>query len=666
MVVHPRVRFLVLAVAFAAGVLVSGWAAAGHIDSPLTPLHPALERMLDETSGPIAAWVFFADKRIHTRAGCEGAIERVASSYNARAIKRRTLRRSAPGLFDERDIPVADAYVDAVGQTRARLRVRSRWLNAVSVSATREQLERIAHLPFVKSVEPVRQVRTERIGRPAMTSGGNGPVGGVGSIYGRSEGQLSLINLIALHEVGYTGAGVVIGVLDTGFRTTHDAFNHRNRPLQIVAEWDFVDNDPETANEPGDSSDQHDHGTYILGALAAYLPGELVGAAYDASYILCKVEEAPSEYNGEEDFFVAGLEFIEANGGDVATSSVVIYVGYTQDDLDGLTSVMTTGVNVATANGLHVCQGAGNEGHDADPVTSHLVPPADAFDAITVGAVAPDGDIASFSSDGPTADGRVKPEVLAQGESVWTVSPGSDTAYEAVGGTSLATPQAAGVVACLVQAHPDWTVEQIRTVLFENAGYYVAHDTYDQNYVRGYGLIDAFGSFSQDCNGNGVPDADDLAQGTSDDCNENDLPDECDLDCNDNELVDVCEIWGNLTPDCDENLVPDECDPDFDGDGANDGCDTDIDGDGVPNGADSCDFTPAGLPVTSLGVAVGDGNGDCRVELGDVSTLVTRCLVYGGPGRPIWPFCTEPYDADNDQDIDLNDVGSFQRVFGQR
>ena len=108
--------------------------------------------------------------------------------------------------------------------------------------------------------------------------------------------------------------------------------------------------------------------------------------------------------------FVAGLEFIETHGGDVATSSVLIYDFYAQDDLDGETTVMSQGLNVAAANGLHVCQAAGNEGHDSNPATSTLVPPADAFRTITVGAVDSSGNIAGFSSDGPTADGRLKPE----------------------------------------------------------------------------------------------------------------------------------------------------------------------------------------------------------------------------------------------------------------
>ncbi len=497
--------------------------------TPVGSVDPLPVVAKDTAIGRVAAWVFFVDKGMESKAACDQAIRQVASSYNKRAIKRRMLRRTAPGLFDERDLPISDAYVQAVEKTGARIRTHSRWLNAVSILVTGDQIDAVSRLPFVKSVEPVRRSRTDRMASTTQSSNCTGSAAGSGSFYGLSEGQLRLINLIALHEAGFTGDGVIIGVLDTGFRTTHEAFNHPDHPLQIVAEWDFVNDDPITANEPGDPPDQHDHGSYILGALGAYLPGELVGAAYDASYILCKVEDAPEEYNGEEDFFVAGLEFIEANGGDVATSSVVIYVGYDQEDLDGLTAVMTVGINVATENGVIVCQGAGNEGHDSDPSTSHLVPPADAFDAITVGAVGTTGSIANFSSDGPTADGRVKPEVLAQGVSVWTVEPGSDTGFYPTGGTSLATPQAAGVVACLLQARPDWTIEQMREFLFKTADYYTTYRTYDSTYVLGYGLINAYKAYDWDCNGNGVIDADDVANGTSLDLNMNGNPDECDL-----------------------------------------------------------------------------------------------------------------------------------------
>ncbi|MGD2109625.1 MAG: S8 family serine peptidase [Phycisphaerae bacterium] len=486
------------------------------------------------------AWVFFHDKGVHTKAARDFAFKQLASTYNPRAIERRMLRRTAPGLFDERDLPVAQTYVQGVENTGARVRVESRWLNAVSVQANTAQLDAIAGLPFVKSVEPVKPLRTEEVVTTPVTGRRAKQATGAGSFYGISEDQLSLMNLILLHDAGFTGEGVIVGVLDTGFRTSHRAFTNPDHPLDIVAEWDFVNDDAVTADEPGDPAGQHDHGSLILGTLGSYLPGELVGGAFDASYILCKVEDAADEYNGEEDFFVAGLEFVEANGGDVATSSVVIFVGYDSSDLDGLTTVMTVGVNVATENGLIVCQGAGNEGHDSNPSTQHLVPPADAFDAITVGATTADGLIAAFSSDGPTADGRVKPEVLARGVSVSTISPGNDSAFDSASGTSLATPLAAGAVACLLQAHPDWTVEQMRNFLFKTADYYTEYRTYDADYVLGYGLLDAYRAHNWDCNGNGEFDADDVGNGTSLDLNTNGYPDECDLpaDFNGDERVD--------------------------------------------------------------------------------------------------------------------------------
>ncbi|MBU1701558.1 MAG: S8 family serine peptidase [Candidatus Eisenbacteria bacterium] len=182
---------------------------------------------------------------------------------------------------------------------------------------------------------------------------------------------------MALHERGSTGDGVVIGILDTGFQRSHAAFNDPAHTLSVIAERDFVDNDPHTGIETGDPPDQHSHGTLILGTIGAYREGELIGGAYDASFILAKVEDAGSEFPLEEDWFAAGLEFIEAQGGDVATSSLIAG-WYGQNEMDGETSIMAQAFNIATANGVHCCQGAGNSGHDDLPTTSHLAAPADA------------------------------------------------------------------------------------------------------------------------------------------------------------------------------------------------------------------------------------------------------------------------------------------------
>ena len=517
---------------------------AGRENAAAATVHPALPRLLDETGGPVKAWIFFRDKGHSTPAETAAALERVAASYNPRAIQRRAARRTAPGLFDARDIPVAQRYIDAVAAAGARPHVKSRWLNAVSAFVTRAQLEPIARLPFVKALEPVRRGRRDMPAQPANTRLAGGALDGPG-FYGRAEEQLTQINLIELHNAGFSAQGVIIGVLDTGFKRTHEAFNDPAHPLQIVAEWDFVNDDPNTSIEPGDDPDQHKHGTMILGTLGAYKPDELVGGAYDASFILCKTEDITDEYPGEEDNYVAGLEFIEANGGDMATASLIYIEWYTQGDLNGLTAVTTIGVNVATANGVHCCNAAGNMGHDADPNISHLGAPADAFQVITCGAVNSAGEIVSFSSDGPTADGRCKPEVLARGRNTWTLSPTIDNEYRTASGTSLSTPLVAGAVASLIQAQPTWTVDQLRNMLFQTAAYPGgSNGLCDPLYVQGYGIVNAYEALAQDCNANGVPDAEDIRSGTSPDVNNNGIPDECEClsDLNGDGQVDLADL----------------------------------------------------------------------------------------------------------------------------
>jgi subtilisin family serine protease len=310
--------------------------------------------------------------------------------------------------------------------------------------------------------------------------------------YGLSQGQLEQINLIALHDLGYTGAGIVIGMLDTGFHLGHEAFNQPGHEIDVVLEYDFLNGDGFTGIEPGDPSAQHNHGTMVLGTIASYLPGVLIGGAFDASFILCKTEDTTDEYEQEEDFYVAGLQFIEANGADLASSSLGYDDWYTQDDLDGQTAVTTIAVNIATANGLICITAAGNNGNDQDPNTSSLIAPGDAFEVITCGGVWPSGQIVDFSSDGPTADGRVKPELLARGREVYTICAHEDeNCTTDTGGTSMATPLIASVAACVIQAQPTWTVATLRDRLFETADYFLENGTFDPLYVRGYGIPDA-------------------------------------------------------------------------------------------------------------------------------------------------------------------------------
>jgi hypothetical protein len=462
-------------------------------------LHPRMSRLLDE-QGPSKGWVYFEDKGLRDKAHFRRELVRAADRLSPRARQRRLSRREVPGLVDYNDIAVSPAYVKRVLDTGASLSIESSWLNAISVRGTRAQFERIAKLPFVDRIVPVGRgvltggaVPTTEL-HPAPPAGTAAPAASIGPVpvqafYGLSEPQLDQLGLIDVHQRGYTGEGVVIGILDTGFHRGHEAFNQPGHEVDVIAEWDFVNGDGNTGKEPGDHPSQHAHGTYILGTLAAYLPGTLVGAAYDASFVLAKTEDVANEYQQEEDFYVAGLQFLEANGADVVTSSLGYIDWYTQSDLDGQTAVTTIGVNLATANGVYCCTAAGNGGNDVNPATSSLIAPADAWDVVTCGAVDANGDTVGFSSDGPTADGRVKPEVLARGFTTYTVCAFTDASCTTgVHGTSLSTPLIAGVLGCLSQAHPRWRVKTMRIRLFRTGDYFKAHKATDPLFVKGYGI----------------------------------------------------------------------------------------------------------------------------------------------------------------------------------
>lgn len=485
-------------------MLISNIAALAQPPVPSgAKLHPALIDRLEREGRPAKTWVFFTDKGLTSRAALDAALDEVERTYNPRALQRRALRgdNAARGgrLVDEHDIPVCQAYIDAVLATGVAIDNTSRWLNAITVYASRAQAEQIALLPFVDRLEPVARswVKSKPV---AMTASPETPVptdeGARAVNYGVSTAQLTQINLPNLHNAGYTGQGVIIGILDTGFRRDHVAFNNPAKPLNVLAEYDFINNDTNTGIQPGDPADQHTHGTLILGCIAAYQPGTVVGGAFDAYFVLCKTEDVTQEVPAEEDDYVAGLEFTELHGADMTTSSLGYIDWYTQAQLNGQTAVTTIAMNIHTANGVHHTNAAGNEYHDNNPATSHLIAPADAFKCLTIGAVDSSGAIASFSSDGPTADGRVKPELLARGISTYTVSTTGTTGTTTADGTSLSTPLAACAVACLIQARPWWTVDAMRQNLFNTADYFVQNGTHDPLFIRGYGIINAFAAYN--------------------------------------------------------------------------------------------------------------------------------------------------------------------------
>jgi subtilisin family serine protease len=455
-------------------------------------LLPGSQGMYDEEER-FDAWVAFTDKGLSNDAERRAAFRALEEGFDPRALERRRRLRTLPGLFDDHDLPLAPPYVAAVSATGAQVRVQSRWMNGVTILATRSQLEAVHELTCVREVRDIhpyvpRGERTGRIPRDPDLRRGRPPAGD--PLYGWSGDQIRQLQLHRLHAAGFRGEGVRIGVVDTGFLLHQTALDRPSRPLRVSAQWDFMDNDSTATPEPGDSPVQHEHGALVLGALASDLPGVLVGSAPDADYILLKAEDEATEYFLEERWFVAALEFAEAHGADIVTSSVVLFNGYDPEDVDGQTSVMAQGWGLATGNGVIGFQGGGNSGHDTDPATHHLLPPAGVHDVITVGAATLEGAPAPFSSDGLRVGTTVKPELLALGMGVATISPYEAGAYTASGGSSMATPLLAGGVACLLQAHPDWTAEQIREALFRSASYRRAHGEPDPLFTQGYGVPD--------------------------------------------------------------------------------------------------------------------------------------------------------------------------------
>ena len=450
-------------------------------------LSPGLTRLSRrQPERRVRVWAFFTDKGIATRAGYRRALDDLRGSLGERVKKRR--RALGPDLgLDFRDLPVARAYRESLRRAGFHLRRTSRWLNAVSLETTADRLPELETFGFVRRVRPVLVRRERPEPRPESAARGGGvlqaaeaPSDSVEALfYGPSYNQLDQIQVLALHRMGYTGAGVRVMMIDTGYRKDHPAV----AGLNVVAEWDFINEDGNTQNESGDDSSQHNHGTGTWSVLGGYAPGALIGPAFAAEFVLAKTEDVTQEVHAEEDNYVAALEWGDTLGVEVTSASLGYWTfddstGYTLADLDGDTAPITIAVDVAAAKGICCVNAMGNEGPDP----STLGTPADADTVIAVGAVDSLGVLTSFSSRGPTGDGRIKPEICARGRSTywaqaWTLG------YGPASGTSLATPLVGGLAALLKEAHPDWTGYDIREALIQTG---TRTSTPDNDY--GYGI----------------------------------------------------------------------------------------------------------------------------------------------------------------------------------
>lgn len=408
----------------------------------------------------VKVWVFFTDKGFVDLESYRSALTQAENALTSRAARRRA-KTQKQSLVDFRDLPVNQAYIVRIIDFKAKFRHRSRWLNAASFEVAVGDLNKISQLSFVRSIRPVLTGKRKpiKIEAPAEE-----PLQGKGLFdlnYGASYDQLEQLNIPAVHNLGYYGQGVLVCMLDTGFRKDHQAFQLADTEDRILAEWDFVNDDGNTQNEPGDPSSAHNHGTMTWSALGGSASGYLYGPAYGADFIIAKTEDVSMEEPIEEDNWMAGMEWADSIGADVISSSLAYFDWYSYSDMDGNTAVTTIAADIAAQLGIVVCNAMANAG----PGIGTLHAPADADSVVACGAVYSDGSIAYFSSRGPSFDGRIKPEVCARGVSTRCADPYNLTGYTNANGTSLSTPLIGGCAAVILSAHPDWTPMQVREAL---------------------------------------------------------------------------------------------------------------------------------------------------------------------------------------------------------
>lgn len=395
-------------------------------------------------------WVFFNDKGIVPGQEMR-ALDQARGLISERAMERRV--RNGVFALNEGDLPVCQSYLQRLAATGVQIRSTSKWLNAASVEASPAQLSQIESLDCIKHVrrfsKSVSIEKPTRVEHSAVDS----------AEYGPSYAQNQLSGVPELHGRGLTGQGVLLCMLDTGFRTEHVSLVN----LNYLAMRDFIWGDSIVHNEEGvDSADQHSHGTAVLSAAAGLDTNFIIGPAFGAQWMLAKTEYVPTETEVEEDYYVAGMEWADSAGADITSSSLGYIDWYTQDQMDGRTTVVAQAVTEAQRRGILVVTAQGNE---RNSMWNAVISPADADSILAVGGVDSLGFLSGFSSPGPTADGRTKPDCSAQASDVWGAMAFTTDQYWRLSGTSLATPIVAGIAALVMEAHPEWTAQQVRTAI---------------------------------------------------------------------------------------------------------------------------------------------------------------------------------------------------------
>ncbi|MDP2112802.1 MAG: S8 family serine peptidase, partial [Bacteroidota bacterium] len=420
-------------------------------------------------------WVKLTDKK-----GTSFQIDRPEKFLSQRAINRRIKQHIA---IDETDLPVSTVYLDSLRKLGLEVVHTSKWLNGATVrTADTALITTIATLPFVQMVQltkPAIVIKSSVNKFKELESELNSDVSPFN--YGNAYNQLSQLNGQYLHNQGFRGKGIQIAVLDAGFWRVNQiaAFDSLRNGNRILGKRDFV-------NPKSDFYQQHTHGMSVLSCMGGNTPGSLIGTSPDASFYLFRSEDVATEYLIEEDNWVAAAELADSLGVDVINSSLGYYdfddpkMNHPYADLDGKTTRVTQGANMAFQKGILVFSSAGNEGNNS---WKRIIAPSDGKNVLAIAAVDKNNVRASFSSVGPAFGGAVKPNVAAMGSSTYLVT--SDGVLGNLSGTSFSSPVMAGMGACLLQANPWANVKQVKMAIEQSAHQYSNPDS-----LLGYGIPD--------------------------------------------------------------------------------------------------------------------------------------------------------------------------------
>jgi len=455
-------------------------------------------------------WIYVSDKGSHLNE----RLAELGKTLLPRNIRRRNRNRMIP-LCDIHDLPVNAEYIRRIRGRVQRIRHVSRWLNAISCEISGEQLNRLSAMPWIKRVGLVQSFR-----KPGSISRFPEQFVDTWSMsrspchtldYGPSFHQSHMINVPAVHDLNFTGESIRICILDGGFNNdSHEAFQH----LNVIDRKDFLYGDDDVGDEPGDEGNS-DHGTWVLGIVGGYAPGDLIGPAYNAEYLLAKTECSSWDSHIEEDNWIAGAEWADSLGADIISSSLGYRAWflpgeyqYDWEDMDGNTAISTIGADIAASRGILVVNAVGNLG-PSNPPDNTLCAPSDGDSVLAVGGVLPSGAYGNFSGMGPTADGRIKPDVMALGSGVYTVSAsGEGYSFVPEPGTSWCAPQIAGAAALILQANPRITNMEIIDALRHTSS---QADTPDN--ARGWGIVNCLEAllfFKPRISHTPIPDTEDL------------------------------------------------------------------------------------------------------------------------------------------------------------